>query len=183
MTEDTVLAKVKRLPIVHALALIANGNTKLRACEIAGVSVSTFQRVIDEHPEVALDFIQTERAKIVDLYSDILEARAKLVKALIADADVEDLAIKDELAIESRLRELQKSIEEELSLIPEEQAPKRSEATINAENFLAQLTGPQLKQGVGVTLRKTTEVVELSLSQELENVIDGQTLDTDTPLK
>jgi hypothetical protein len=156
---DTVLSQVKKLPVVHALALIAGGSTREKACKTAGISVSTFQRVLDDEPEVALGFIQEERAKIISLYSDITDARAKLVKALIANVELEDLTIKDELALELRLRELQTNLETELSLLPKQQVPGQSESNKSAEEFLATITGPRLKQGVGVTLTKVTETI------------------------
>jgi len=180
---DDDLKAVKNLVIVRALALISMGNTKAKACELVDISVSTFDRALEEAPEIASEFVAHERTKIVSLYLDISSARELLVKGLIKQAKKPDIGIRDALAIEQRLKDIQATIELELSLVQGTKAitPILPGAETGAEKFLDQMNGPALKHGKGV-FRQTVTTLELSIDENKDHIIDGnvKVLDNET---
>ena len=172
------LSQLKQLPIIQAMAYIATGKSKVKACSLAGISTSTLDRAIEANPEIVTDFVIEQKAKINDMFTEVLGARQTLIRSLIASAQSGDLEIKESLAIEGRLRDIQKELEVELKLIPDvtQQTGAQAVAQGNAEAFLAQLTGPILKTGKSIITRTTTtESIELNLGNE---VIEGKVEET-----
>lgn len=182
---DNVLAQIKLIPVVRALALISQGKTKKRACELVGISTDTFDLKVQENPTLASDFLTEERGKILAQYQELMGARATMLKDFIDAAKNPDTSIKTKLAIDERLRIMQESMELELGLISTDQpqlpAGGGSTAT-DAETFIAtRLTGPALRRGTGkATVRETT--IEFSLEGTShapeEPVEEGEVLDS-----
>ena len=170
---DTDLQTIKNITFIRVLSLISTGTTKVRACEMCGISVSTFDRALEGNPEIASEFVVQERSRITSLYTEIMEAREKLVKKLLEETNSSTLGIRDALSIEERLRTIQGSIETELSLLPEDNKPALPNlGATNAERFLQELKGPSLKKGHSITVTTTTESIELNLTPDDTKVID-----------
>jgi hypothetical protein len=170
---NDLLKNVKQLAIVRALAYISMGKPKVKACALCGISVTTFDRALEDNPDLADDFVTLQKGEITAMYEDVTSTRRELIKRLLAMASSPELELREALSLEERLRMLQQSMEAELSLTTETGLAKTS---INnaAEDFLTKLKGPNLIRGRNV-VRQTTVTLELDLesSDVGNNVIDG----------
>jgi predicted DNA-binding protein (UPF0251 family) len=170
-----LLQEVKDLAIVRVLALMAQKRMSVsKACSLVGVSVSTFTERIEANQELVTDFIQEQRAKFQVLYTDIIAARELIVHDLIKAAEDSETSIKDRLAIDLRLREMQESLEQELALVRDEPDVPLPALPSSAESFVETMRGPVLRRGTGkATMRETTIEFEVDTGPQ-EDAVEGK---------
>ena len=173
---DDQLAEVKKIQVVRALQFYVSGKPKEKACVLAGISVSTFDRVRADHPEYVTDFIAGIRAPFQELFEDVVKARTGLIRELVARAAEANLPTKDALAIEARFKEIKQELELELNLLGEEPlTPLPQLPPDNAERFLQSLPPVKLKRGKSImTVEKTTVTMDLTPDEPVD-FIDAET--------
>jgi hypothetical protein len=175
---DTTLAAIKDIAIVRVLVYLSQGMNKKRACDLVGISVDVFDDRYQKNPAIAANFLAEEHAKLHKQYSDLMDAREKMVTAFIEAGLDPETPLKEKLAIDKHLIDIQAGMELELGLTVSsgELTPPPNVPATDAETFIANM-GPVLKRATGkAVIRETT--VEFDMGQPDEPIIDAAPLDS-----
>lgn len=178
------LEQVKDLVNIAVLEHMANGKTKKDACDLAGTSVSTFDRALAENPTLATEFVIKARQVVSDRYGRMVETRAALIDDILDEqADAEKrkkMTISEKIALERYFRELQELTEKELGFLGGPAIdPKAAE-----HSLLKPPPTPVLRKVRGKISQTTTTEFDLELESDSipdnvtpEDIVDGEIIE------
>lgn len=178
MSNEIELADIKAYTMVKIINLITNGMSKKDACAKYNTSTQTYDRYIKDHPSVVHEVLAIEREHIIDDYQRLHEAHGILVNKLIEAAQNPDLSNSEALVLESRIRTLITSTEQQLALIGQKESIDTPTAQSDAKSFLSHLDGPKFnKKPHKATF--TRETFTLDLDDEIPATDDEEIIDSE----
>lgn len=160
---DTDLAEVKKLNGMRVLELMGlQGFTKVAACEEAGISVSTFDRLMSDHKEMVREFVAIQYTALHKRYGLLAGSHQAVIDAIIAKTTPEELAdleIADLVKLEKEIRALVDVTESQLGLIGGPAENEDAAEQVLKQNAVVQ--APALRPGkTRVIQQERTTVIE-----------------------
>jgi hypothetical protein len=169
--------EIKDIRIIQIMALIATGKaaSKIEACRMMNISVSTYDRALENKPSLRDDFIRQAKQPLQDLFQDIQKARVIAIGDFIDSLTDPEVSTKTKLSVYTLLKQEAKELELELGFFPTEPGDvpniPQLPGTTAAEEYIKKISPPKLKAGKNISLvEKTTTVYTL----EEDPIVDAE---------
>jgi len=166
----TELTEIKKIPVLRAMALISEGMGKIEACTEVGISRWTYDRMLDEHPDLIQELAPTKDNELRIRLEKIIRAKVINQERIVEKAFNADLSFRERLSLDDKLAELQILVERELGIVHEEVINEPLKNLAVANDFLNKGIGVRLRPGTG----KITQTLEFDIERDDGEIIDGE---------
>ena len=109
---DEITTQTKTLILEKVVQSMIDGKKQKDACAEHGINVRTFQREVQNFPNIVSMVIDMNRKAIRERYQRVIDKRLELVDIILDEADdSQDLKLKTVLTLERRLHDFQVEFE------------------------------------------------------------------------
>lgn len=141
---DDIITQTKTILLEKVVQSMIDGKKQKEACAEHGINVRTFQREIQNFPNIVNMVIDMNRKSIRERYQRVIDKRLELVDIILDEADdPQELKLKTVLTLERRLHDFQVEFEGKAE-IKELGSVDQGALAVAAASYLANL--PQLKR-------------------------------------